>query len=52
MGFTKRVEQYISTETIIFEDGVEVMRIDENDARLHDVLYDNEITDKEAEDYL
>ena len=52
MGYTKRVDQYIYTETVIFYDGTEVGREQNNDEHLYDTGTMIEITDEEAEDYL
>lgn len=50
--YTKRVERYISTETIIYRDGVEISREENFDAYWYDTESVEEITDEEAEDYL
>lgn len=52
MGYTKKVEQYLSTETVIYLDGVEVSRYENYDAHWYDTESIEDITDEEAEDYL
>lgn len=52
MTYTKKVEQYISTETVIYKDGVEISRQENYDAAWYDTESVEEITDEEAEDYL
>lgn len=54
MSYTKTIEQYIHTETVIWdENGNEVAR-EENqfDASWYDTYSTEEISDEEAEEYL
>lgn len=50
--YTKQVEQYMSTETVIYRDGVEIYREENLDAHWYDTAYREEITEEEAEGYL
>lgn len=50
--YTKRVDRYISTETVILRDGVEIAREENDDAYWYDTKSFKGITEEEAEDYL
>lgn len=49
MSYTKQVEQYIHTETVIYdENGEEVFREENNDAYWYDTKSVTELTEEEA----
>lgn len=50
--YTKHVEQYMSTETVIYRDGVEISREENYDGHWYDTESVEEITEEEAEEYL
>lgn len=50
--YTKHVEQYMSTETVIYKDGVEIAREENEDSYWYDTISREEITEEEAGDYL
>lgn len=50
--YTRVVEEYISTETVIYRDGVEIAREGNYDAYWHDTRSTEDMTEEEAEDYL
>lgn len=53
MAYTKKVEIYQSTATVIYDSqNREVARIDNDDAIWYDTASVTEISDAEAEDYL
>lgn len=52
MGFTKKIEQYMSTETVYYKDGVEIARFENCDAHWYDTQSVESISDEEGEDYL
>jgi hypothetical protein len=50
--YTKHVEQYMYTETVIRKDGEEIYREANDNAYWYDTEYSETITEEEAEDYL
>lgn len=48
MGYTKKIEQYVFTETVIYQDGREVAREENNDTYWYDTVSDEHITEEEA----
>ena len=50
--YTRVVEEYISTETVIYRDGVEIAREENYDASWYDTRSTEDMTEEEAEDYL
>lgn len=53
MGYTKKIEIYQSTETVIYDEGNrEVSRIENDDAHWYDTASVEAISDEEAEAFL
>lgn len=49
--YTRNLEQYLSTEVVIYKYGVEIAR-EYGDSTWYDTISQEEITEEEAEDYL
>lgn len=52
MARYKNVEQYLHTETVYYEDGVEVARVENYDSHWYDTEFENlDVTQDEIDDY-
>lgn len=50
MTYTRVTEQYISTETVYYRDGVEVLRVENSDYSWYDTQSTEDMTEDEWED--
>ncbi|QDK01389.1 hypothetical protein SEA_WATERT_122 [Microbacterium phage WaterT] len=52
MAYTKRIDRYMSSETVILDDdGNEVARWENNDAHWYDTASFETLSDEDSEDY-